>query len=508
MADDLRAIIHTLTTDERKELSQFIGRQKQAPHRKDVELLKLLQQKQTYSSKEIMEEMYPEGENTVAYYALRKRLMRHLSDFILLKQTVEDTSATSAIMSLISLARYLFERQLDKMGWQYIIKAEKLAAEAGQHDLLNTIYNLQISCIHSDYAPQLQEVLEKWKTNKQLADEDERVTIASSLVAKKLKEVKLQGRELNFDEVIEQTLQTYQVKQAVSRRPVLLYKLLTIARSAVLVKKDFYSFEPYLLSQYRKIEASLGFTAQQLFYKLDLLYMIAHVLYRNRKFTLSMQYLDLLAQHLSLKRSYEQQFYPKYVLLLAANYVFTRQNARAVDLLEQFLATTAAQYAVRDVLNAQLNLAFYYFQQEEYARANKQLRNIAHSDQWCEKKMGKEWVLKKNLSELIIQYEIGNEDLAMNKIRSIERNFGVLLKNPAYKNVQVYVQFIKHLLYHPASVTGQDFFEKVDSSFVFLPAKQEDLQSMGFYAWLKSKMQQRAYYEVLLELANTAEEKE
>jgi hypothetical protein len=195
-------------------------------------------------------------------------------------------------------------------------------------------------------------------------------------------------------------------------------------------------------------------------------------------------------------------------LLLAANYVFTRQNARAVDLLEQFLATTAAQYAVRDVLNAQLNLAFYYFQQEEYARANKQLRNIAHSDQWCEKKMGKEWVLKKNLSELIIQYEIGNEDLAMNKIRSIERNFGVLLKNPAYKNVQVYVQFIKHLLYHPASVTGQDFFEKVDSSFVFLPAKQEDLQSMGFYAWLKSKMQQRAYYEVLLELANTAEEKE
>ena len=162
-------------------------------------------------------------------------------------------------------------------------------------------------------------------------------------------------------------------------------------------------------------------------------------------------------------------------------------------------------YATKDVLNAQLNLAFYYFQQEDYQKANKQLRNIVHSDQWCEKKMGKEWVLKKNLSELIIQYEIGNDDLAMNKVRTIERNFIILFKNPAYRNVQMYLQFIKQLLHNPSSVTQEDFFQQVDSSFVFLPSKQEDLQSMGFYAWLKSKMVKRKYYEVLLELANVAD---
>jgi hypothetical protein len=505
MADDLRAIIHTLTIDEQKELSQFISRQKQKQSRKDVELLKLLQQKQMYSSQEIMKRMYQEGENTVAYHALRKRLMRHLSDFILLKQTTEDTSAASAIMSHISLARYLLDRQLDKMGWQYLARAEKLAAEAGQHDLLNTIYNLQISHIHSEYAPDLEKVLSKRMENKPLADEDERANIASSLVAKKLNEVKQQGRELHFDGIIEHILQTYQLTQAVTRRPGLLYKLLTIARNAVLVKKEYYSFEPYIISQYQKLESMQDASAQYLFYKLNLLYMIAHVLYRNRKFTQSMEYLEMLLQHMSVRKSYEQQFYPKYVLLLAANYVFTRQNAKAVALLEQFLAIHVAQYATRDLLNAQLNLAFYYFQQEEYAKANKQLRTIAHSDQWCEKKMGKEWVLKKNLSELIIQYELGNEDLAMNKIRSIERCFGSLFKNPAYQNVQVYVQFIKQLIHNPAAVTREVFFEKVDSSFVFLPAKQEDLQSMGFYAWLKSKMVKKSYYEVLLELATTVE---
>jgi hypothetical protein len=405
-------------------------------------------------------------------------------------------------MSFISLSKYLFEKQLDKMGWHYIARAEKMAANAAQYDLLNSIYNLQISYIHSEHAPNLEDVIKKHKQNKQLADEDERANIASSLVARKLKEIKLQGRALNFDEVIEQTLQTYNLTQAASRRPGLLYKLITIARSAVLVKKDFYSFEPYIIAQYQKIESMQGLSAQRLFYQLDMLYMIAHVLYRNRKFSESMRYLALLLQSMTGKKRYEQQFYPKYILLLAANYVFTGQNTRAVELLEQFLLTNHAVYETRDTLNAQLNLAFYYFQQEEYNKANKQLRTITHSDLWCEKKMGKEWVLKKNISELIIQYEIGNEDLAMNKIRAIERSFGSLFKNPAYKNVQVYIHFIKQLLHDPAAVTGETFSGLVDSSFVFLPARREDLQSMGFYAWLKSKMQKRKYYEVLLELAN------
>ncbi|MDO1446051.1 hypothetical protein Q0590_07305 [Rhodocytophaga aerolata] len=507
MADDLRLIIHTLSTDELKELSQFISRQKQKRSRKDVELLKLLQQKNRYTPKEIIQKLYPEeSDNTMAYHALRKRLMRHLSDFILLKQTTHDSSSTAAIMSLISLARYLLERQLYKMGWQYITKAEKLAADAEQYDLLNSIYNLQITYIASEHAPDLDMVLDKRNRNKLLADEDERATIASSLVSKKLNQVRLQGKELNFDEILEQTLQSYQLTQAVSRRPALLYKLITIARSAILVKKDFYSFEPYLISQYQKIESSQGFAQSQLPYKLNLLYMIAHVLYRNRKFTDSIQYLAMLRQQMtSDKKIYEQQLYPKYVLLLAANYVFTHQNAKAVALLEQFLSTSNTSYATRDILNAQLNLAFYYFQQEEYSKANKQLRTITHSDQWCEKKMGKEWVLKKNLSELIIQYEVGNDDLAMNKVRAIERSFVTLFKNPAYKNVQVYVQFIKQLLQNPSSATKEDFFQQVDSSFVFLPSKQEDLQSMGFYAWLKSKMTKRNYYEVLLELANTTD---
>ena len=45
------------------------------------------------------------------------------------------------------------------------------------------------------------------------------------------------------------------------------------------------------------------------------------------------------------------------------------------------------------------------------------------------------------------------------------------------------------------------FLQQVEESLDFGPADQEDLPSMSFYAWLKSKMVQRKYYDVLLELA-------
>ncbi len=152
------------------------------------------------------------------------------------------------------------------------------------------------------------------------------------------------------------------------------------------------------------------------------------------------------------------------------------------------------------LLNARINLAFCYFQRGDYARANRLMLQMGHSDRWNTKKMGREWTLKKNLSEIIIQYELGNVDLVLNKVRSIERNFDGLLRSPVYANVRTYLQFIRQLTDRPGAAADKAFSTKVDRAFRFLPVEQEDLQAMSFYAWLKSKMLKRDYYPVLLEL--------
>ncbi|MFD2514014.1 hypothetical protein ACFSRY_09065 [Pontibacter locisalis] len=503
--DDLKQTLDTFSEDDKRELAVFIKRQKKKKQRKDLELFQLLQHSQMYTSDQLISRLYPNAPNPVAYYALRKRLLRHLTDFILLKRLQEDITAASSIMGMLSLASYLFDARVDKLAWTHLRKAEKLALANEQYDLLNAVYNLQIEKADSEFADSLDLIIEKRNENKKIADEDERANIANSIINQRLHAVRRQGSDLNFDKIIQDVLRSYDLSEAVSKRPSLLYKLMSITRSAILARKDFLSFEPYIINQYHEAEQRYGFRKAHQNYKLSLLYMIAHVLYRNKKFSKSMHYLGLLKQGIDGEgKSHNIIFYPRYTFLMVANLVFLRRNEEAIELMENLLYKSKLTLSTKDQLTAQMGLSFNYFVQGAYVKANRVLLNIKRSDKWCEGKMGREWVLKKNLGELILQYELGNEDLVLNKIRSFERTFGSLLKEPGYQNVKRYLQLIKYMLDQPEAIETSGFMQHVEGTLEFTTFEGTDIQEMSFYAWLKAKMLRRPYYTVLLELANSA----
>src|SRR6478609_6346296 len=184
--DDLKITIDTLTADQKKEFLDFMKRQSQQKLRKDAELFQVLLQKKAYTPEDLQRKLYPEADNSMAYYALRKRLMRQLSDFILLKRMEDDTTSASSIMGMVSLATYLFEAQVDRLAWNLLRKAEKLATENEQFDLLNNIYNLQIEKADNEFADDLSLIIQKRNANKIAADEEERANIATSLIRKQL----------------------------------------------------------------------------------------------------------------------------------------------------------------------------------------------------------------------------------------------------------------------------------------------------------------------------------
>lgn len=258
--DDLKIIINTLSAEDKKDFGYFIQRQKKKKNRKDYELLKLLQSKKNLTSTELIAQLYPDEPNAVAYYALRKRLMQQLTDFVVLKRMEEDPTAASSVMGLISLANYLFDVRADRLAWVNLRKAEKMALLNEQFDLLNAVYNLQIAKADNEFADNLEEIITKRNHNKQIADEDERASIANSLIKIRLYEASQQGRDLKFDAVIKEVLITYGLIEAISLRPSLFYKLMSIARSAVLARKDFYAFEPFIIEQYKRVEETYGFS--------------------------------------------------------------------------------------------------------------------------------------------------------------------------------------------------------------------------------------------------------
>jgi len=499
--DKLQELIITLSEDDKREFRVFINRQKSKKHRKDLELFELICNQ--VDAKVIQLKLY-KTPNRVAYHTLRKRLLKHLTDFIVLKQIDDDTTATSSIAGLASLASYLFKNQSDDFGWRTLKKAEKIALDNEHYELLNNIYHIQIDESESEFSPDINNIYKKWQANKKLVDENEKANIAYNFIKKELNNVRIKGEDKDLEKIINDLLIKYGLNDLVYQRPHILYKVLDLTRRVMLSKKDFFSFEPYIIKTYNKLKENFGFSKRDHFYKINILYMISHILYRNRKFEESNNYLMLMYNSMNdYKKSYFQQFYPKYVMLQAANFTYLNKNEQSIEILTSISEKELKKMTTEEQFTIRINLVVYFFNQGLYKKANHIIQTFNHSDNWLEKKMGIEWVLKKNLIEIILQFELGNIDIVLNRIRTFELNYSKLFNHPLYQRVNLFVKTIKTTIDTPEIMQSTVFIEEVKSTLVRQDSEQEDLQAMAFYAWLKAKMMNLNYYEVLLDIANT-----
>ena len=118
--------------------------------------------------------------------------------------------------------------------------------------------------------------------------------------------------------------------------------------------------------------------------------------------------------------------------------------------------------------------------------------------------MGREWLLKRLLMEVILYSELEEFELVDSRIRNIRRSFRDLLAVEPYNRAKPFLSIIKQInsAGNTANNSGHNLSVLLESLFNFLPAEQEDLQAMLFYAWLKSKAAKKSFYEVLLEIVS------
>jgi hypothetical protein len=515
--DDLRTTLLTLGPDDRRDFGRFIQRQRRKTNgRLDSRLYELLVQAKELKSEQVIAKLYPDEPNPVAYYALRKRLLRHLTDFLLLRQRQLDTTAAASVRGQITLAQYLFEAGIPRLAWSTLRKAEKLAHDNEQYELLNAVYNLQIQRADSPYALPLDDILARYRLNKKAAGEEERANIADSLLRLRLRDARARGRAaVPADAILQNILAEYDLQEAFARSPSLLSRLMSIARNAMLVRRDFASFAPFVERCYNLMERRHGFAPAQQGHQLKLLYMLAHALYRSRRFAESVKYLEKGQALLTAAPGRQfSEFGPRFTFLLAANYAFLRRNAEGIKLLEHVLRN-AKTLPTADDLTVRFQLTFHYFAEGLMTKANQVLLSLGRTDHWLEQHLGLEWMLNRNIGEVLIQIELGNDELALTRLRAIERT--IREQFPAvstedsteatpvggpYHPVLVYLSLVRELIENPVACHSRDFVNRVSHMPAFISGEREDLQVISFYSWLRARTLGRPYYEVLLEIAN------
>ena len=516
--DDLRTTLLTLSPDDRRDFGRFIQRQRRkTAGRLDLRLYELLVRAKELKVEQLIAQLYPDEPNPVAYYALRKRLMRHLTDYLLLRQRQLDTTAAATVRGQLTLAQYLFEAGIPRLAWNTLRKAEKLGRESEQYEPLNAVYNLQIQYANSPHATPLDEILPRYRLNKKAADEEERANVADSVLRQRLRDSRAKGRAaVPADDILRQVLAEYDLAEAFARSPSLLSRLMSITRTAMLVRRDFMTFAAFIERCYVLMERRHGFAPAQRRHQLKLLYMLAHALYRTRRFAESVAYLEKGQALLAAAPSQQfSEFGARFTFLLAANYAFLRRNAESIGLLEKALRGPQP-LPTTDDLTARLQLSFHYFAEGHFTKANHTLLSLARTDHWLEQNLGLEWMLNRNLGEMLIQVELGNVELALGRLRAIERavreQFPAVPADEAagtaavptggpYQPVLAYLGMVRELLESPAA-PAPALVNRVANIPPFISSEREDLQVLSFYAWLRARTLGRPYYDVLLELAS------
>jgi len=497
--DILKEIIREIPTKELNEFKDFIQKYKNKSERKDLELISLFCSKEELKPKQYTQALYGSHKlNT--YQALRKRLLKQLSIFITQKHMIDDQTSISLISGYISIIQFMIQHNNDFLAWTFMKKAEDLAMKNEHYDLLNTIYNYQIEHASSPHATDLNTIIQNKLKHRRIADQEERYSMVYALVNQKLLELKHSNINLNIDDTIKKLFKQNNIDPEVTDNPKAVFQLIKIARSSTIANKNFHNLQNYIQSQYKGLLTKQSFNKSNHLYKLEILYMLCHSLYRSRNFKDCLNHINELETELDkFNGIYRKRFSTKTTMLKASTLAYTNQVIESIQITEVLLTQNINE---DDRLGSLLNLGFYYFISNNLPRAARINLRIGHSDNWCKKKMGQEWVLKKNLMEIIIQYELENFDIALNLIKVLKKNHKDLIQHSLFHRLIHYIDFIKKLISNPNTINSKEIISNTQTLLTSVPVEQEDLQAMAFYSWLKSKIERTSYYEALMNTIN------
>ena len=494
--NDLNAIISTFSTENKKHFSLYLEKKNKRKDTKNSQLFRLLL-KGDLSSKQICLKIY-KSDKKEAYYALRKRLFQSIIDFIANTDMMQENSVDMQLIKYVIVSRNFLKHNKHKVAYKILDKAELLAHEHQLFSILNEIYYTKIQFAHKNPLIDLPSLIEKYESNLENFKLHNQLNLVYAKIRHLLKNRKHKENVIDYQLILEKAFHEQNISITKSMTFQSLYQLMTIVSISAFVSNDYLKIESYLIHTYKLLEDHKT-KEKQLYFHIQVLYLIANTLFMNKKFDLSIQYLNkMYVLMLSNNKKYFSTIILKYNLLMGLNLNYSNKQDEAITLLESYKLTKHKDK--ESLLYIYLSLIMFYMQKNEFNRSFSILSQFYHTDKWYIDKIGMEWTIKKNIIEIILHIELQNIDLVESRLLSFKRNYYPYLRQINQERVITYLSLVELYYKNPEEVSTLQFKEKVEASFEWLERKREDIFVMSFYAWLKSKMEKRSIYATTLDL--------
>ncbi|MCH9660849.1 MAG: hypothetical protein K0U54_08045, partial [Bacteroidetes bacterium] len=298
--------------------------------------------------------------------------------------------------------------------------------------------------------------------------------------------------KINIENLIEKTFNTFNILVNADLSYKSLFQLMSIITTAAQLQSDYHQILPFAKKIYEIVSEKENQAEKHIFYHIEISHLMALTYFRNKDFEHSEHFSEIMkAQMHKNNNRHFKRFQTKLILIQALNKNYTGDHKAAINLLEN--SKTAS-------LDITLTLCMCLFQQRQFRSAYSILKKLNHSDIWYEKKTGWTWVVKKNIMELLLLIELDKLDLVLSRLNSFERRYYKRLKELGEWRVIRFMRLVSLLYEQPESSIDSSFKERVENSFTWKEATQEDIFVMSFYAWLKSRMENKPLYQTTLDL--------
>lgn len=482
-------IIAILSKEDKK---KFIAELKHKNKRNDTKNLQLFQLLDNPTISNNLDEVIYGKSAKGAYHALSKRLHDSLIDFIATKNFDGESSEEMSALKLMLASRIFFQHQQYKIAFKTLSKAEIKATKYSFFSILNEIYQTQIMYAHVKDALDLTELIDKYKTNKSNLHLEEKLNLFYATIQKELS-----IRDSKVIDIIEKNLVLYDISIDQNLTYQSLYKILDICNQVGNATRDYYAILNFIESACLHIETSERIEGKHLNEHIQVLYYLANMNFRIKKFEASRYYLDRMHYYMKLSQNkFYNAFFPQYTLLENLLHIYTGKVSLAISNFTNF-DYLKYQKQQEYILDLKLALMASLFLQNNFKEALQVCGQLHHSDTYYAKKASHIWVIKKNLVEILILIELDYLDLVESRLNSFVKKHRNRLIQFEATRILDFLKLMKIYYFKTEDITSENFKIKIDS-LLQIKENTEDIFVLSFCAWLQSKIDNTEMYQTCL----------
>jgi hypothetical protein len=435
------------------------------------------------------------------YYNTRRRLGEFVKRYIHANFQEDHEAPEGRIQGMMAVARVMLKRRNYAAAGDQLTEIRQMAEALHLYDVLANIYTLQLA--HAEHlGVEVDETMSMATANLDKLSLVNKLNLAFVNIRRRLATYRRLGQLFDTERTMREALMEVKFqRRELLYNPVFVLRLMELARTVVVSGKDYARFKPYLVRAYQLLSHRQAFRGPNASLEGDFLYMLAHVHYRTREFEEALRWLNKLQCYLQSARFLENM--QANALMLRAGISFYNGDATgAIATLQSGIDGMSKGLGTREKWNMHLNLAVYTFFTADYRRSVRLMNTIPARAKALEADLGMEWYFKRDMIDVIFQYENKNIDGALSLLTSMRRYYSVMLEEPNYKQARTFIDLVHYFFNYPEHVNSREFLERVQVERAGLRDQPEDLQAIVFYSWLRSKMTRRDMYEVLIERVN------